>query len=72
MFWNGSTAIEGLSGSASCADSFSGAAGSACGTGVAGWDADLQRVNPDRLGDVLELGFAEIANCEIEPTLTRP
>ena len=32
-----------------------------------GRDADLQRVNPDRLGDVLELGFAEIADCEIEP-----
>jgi hypothetical protein len=35
MFWNGSTAIEGLSGSASRADGRSGTAGSAAGVGLA-------------------------------------
>src|SRR5271167_3899421 len=30
-------------------------------------DADSQRIDPDRLGDVLELGRAEIADREIEP-----
>jgi hypothetical protein len=30
-------------------------------------DADLQRVDPDRFGDVLELGRAEIRHREIEP-----
>jgi hypothetical protein len=39
------------------------AAGFACG------DADLQRIDPYRLGDVLELGRAEIANRQIEPPL---
>ena len=29
----------------------------------------MQRVDPDRLGDVLELGLAEIADREIEPPL---
>jgi hypothetical protein len=32
-------------------------------------DADPQRVDPDRLGDVLEWDRAEIGDCEIEPTL---
>ena len=32
-------------------------------------DADLQRIDPDRLGDILELGRAEIGDREIEPTL---
>jgi hypothetical protein len=31
--------------------------------------AGVKRIDPDRLGDVLELGRAEIANCEIEPPL---
>src|SRR5208337_1528808 len=31
--------------------------------------ADLQRIGPDRLGNVLELGRAEIGNSEIEPPL---
>ena len=31
--------------------------------------ADVKRIDPDRLGDVLELGRAEIADREIEPTL---
>ena len=31
--------------------------------------ADFERIDPDRLGDVLELGRAEIADREIEPTL---
>ena len=30
-------------------------------------DADLQRIDPDRLGDVLELGRAEIGDRQIEP-----
>jgi len=34
MFWNGNTAIEGLSGSASRNDGFSGLAGSACDAGL--------------------------------------
>jgi hypothetical protein len=29
--------------------------------------ADLQRIDPDRLGDVLELGRPKIADREIEP-----
>ena len=44
-----------------------------------GWDvicsaglADLERIDPDRLGDVLELGRAEIANRQIKPTLDLP
>jgi hypothetical protein len=32
-------------------------------------DADSKRINPDRLGDVLQLGRAEIADREIEPAL---
>ena len=31
--------------------------------------ADIERIDPDRLGDVLELGLAEIADREIEPPL---
>ena len=31
--------------------------------------ADTQRIDPDRLGDVLELGAAEIADREVEPRL---
>src|SRR5271169_935374 len=34
-----------------------------------GGDANLQGVNPDRLGDVLELRRAEIGDGEIEPAL---
>src|ERR1700678_1009727 len=30
-------------------------------------DADLERINPHRLGDILELGLAEIGDGEIEP-----
>ena len=33
-----------------------------------GGDADLQRVNPHRLGDVLELGRAEVCDREIKPS----
>ena len=32
-----------------------------------GRDADLQRIDPHRLGDVLELGVAEVADGEVEP-----
>ena len=35
-------------------------------------DADPKRINPDRLGDVLQLRRAEIANREIEPPLHLP
>ena len=31
--------------------------------------ADFERIDPDRLGNVLELGWAEIADREIEPRL---
>ena len=34
--------------------------------------ADLERIDPDRLGDVLELGRAEIANRQIKPPLDLP
>ena len=34
-----------------------------------GPDADFKRIDPDRLGDVLELGRAEIGDREIEPSL---
>ena len=34
--------------------------------------ADFKRIDPDRLGDVLELGRAEIADREIEPPLHLP
>ncbi len=34
-----------------------------------GGDADLQRIDPDRLGDVLELCRAKVADREIEPAL---
>jgi hypothetical protein len=37
-----------------------------------GGNADLQRINPDRLGDVLELGLAEIGDGEVEPCLDLP
>ena len=39
-------------------------AGFACGG-----RADFKRIDPDRLGDILELGRAKIADREIEPTL---
>ena len=32
--------------------------------------ADFERIDPDRLGDVLELGRAEIGHGEVEPTFT--
>ena len=62
---NGKTTIERRGGA-----DFSGAgagAGFACG-GL----ADFKRIDPDRLGDVLELGRAEIADREIEPPLDLP
>jgi hypothetical protein len=37
-----------------------------------GGRADLQRIEPDRLGDVLELGRAEVADRQIEPPLNLP
>ena len=39
---------------------------------AAGGRADLQRIDPDRLGDVLELRRAEIGDREIEPSLDLP
>ena len=73
MFWNGRTAIEGLSGSASRCEDFSGGV-------VFGWRrgfawrrlADFERISSDRLGDVLELGRAQIAHREIEPRFHLP
>ena len=62
---NGKTTIERRGGA-----DFSGAgvgAGFACGG-----HADVKRIDPDRLGDVLELGRAEIADREIEPPLDLP
>ena len=37
-----------------------------------GGRADFERIDPDRLGDVLELGRAEIGDREIEPPLDLP
>jgi hypothetical protein len=37
-----------------------------------GGDADLQRIDPYRLSDVLELGRAEVGHSEIEPPLDLP
>ena len=37
-----------------------------------GGDADLQRIGPDRLGDVLELRRTEIGYSEIQPALDLP
>ena len=37
-----------------------------------GPDADLKGINPDRLGDVLELGRAEIGDRQIKPSLDLP
>ena len=71
MFWNGSTAIEGLSGSARRAAGRSGWSRGRAGFGLRG-DADLQRIGADRLGDVLELRLAEIGDREIEPRLHLP
>ena len=34
--------------------------------------ADFKRIDPDRLGDVLELGRAKIGHSEIEPPLDLP
>ena len=34
--------------------------------------ADVKRIDPDRLGDVLELGLAEIVDRDIEPALHLP
>ena len=45
-------------------------------TGDAGFGlrrlADFERIDPDRLGDVLELGRAKIDDSEIEPPLHLP
>ena len=48
---------------------FFGATGSAGFAASPRRDADLQRVNPDGVGDVLEFGGAEVADSEIEPAL---
>ena len=62
----GSTAIDSFGGGAVEARA-AGIPGSCClGLSDA---ADLQRIDPDRLGDVLELGVAEIADREVEPRL---
>ena len=37
-----------------------------------GGPADVNRIDPDRLGDVLELGRAEVADREIEPPFHLP
>ena len=72
MLLNASTAIEGRSGTG-CAEGFSSPAGSARVSGFA-WvgETDLQRINPDRFDDVLELGCAEIVDLEVEPSAHLP
>ena len=62
---NGKTTIERRGGA-----DFSGA-GAGAGFAWAGC-ADVERIDPDRLGDVLELGRAEIGDREIEPPLDLP
>ena len=69
MLLNASTAIEGRS-ETGCAEAFSSPAGSARVLGPRlGWETDLQRIDSDRLDDILELGRAQIADLEIEPSL---
>ncbi len=63
----GSTAIESFGGGAVEAQSGRKFRGRCCLCLSRG--ADLQRIDPDRLGDVLELGVAEIADREVEPRL---
>ena len=56
--------------SGASAERFFGAGGLHCRRGLRlCGDADSQRIDPYRLGDVLELGLAEIGNREIEPAL---
>ena len=62
---NGKTTIERRGGA-----DFSGA-GAGAGFACSGL-ADFERIDPDRLGDVLELGRAEIGDREIEPPLDLP
>ena len=71
MFWNGRTAIEGLSGSASRIERCSGVAGSACGAGFVGAQggSDIYEIGPDRFRDVFEFGRAEVTDGKIEPRL---
>ena len=70
MFWNASTAIEGLSGSGSTRRRrFSRCR--LCGLRLCRY-AYLKRISPDRLSDVLELGRAEIGNRKIEPGFHLP
>jgi len=38
----------------------------------AGGRADVERIDPDRFGDVLQLFRAEIADSDIEPPFDRP
>ena len=68
MFWNGSTAMDGLSDRVGCCAGLSAVVGSA---GAAGFGSsgkpDLKRVDPHRLGDVLERLLAEIRDREVEP-----
>jgi hypothetical protein len=40
--------------------------------GFAGWKLNLKRIGPDRLGDILELPGAEIADHDVEPGLDLP
>ena len=73
MFWNGSTAIEGLSGRASRgAGVFAFGGRSAAGRLRPGRESDLQRIDPDRLNDVLQLGLAEIGDFKVEPRAHLP
>ena len=56
--------------SGASAERFFGSAGRAVAGFACGRDADLQRIDPDWLVDVLELRRAEIGDREIEPPLT--
>ena len=73
MFWNGSTAIEGRSGCSRASETRSRTTVLLCGVTLArGANADLERVDPDRFGDVLEHRRAEIPDRKIEPRFYLP
>ena len=68
MFWNGSTAMEGLSGTANAGTGLSSFAGFTAAAGFAAAPSPTcKRIDADRLNDILELLVAEIADREIEP-----
>ncbi len=69
MFSKGKTPMEGLSGRASRAEGLSAPRARVCRGLRLRRLADFERIDADRLGDVLELGRPEVADLEIESRL---